>query len=249
MCIWIDSNMYTENCDDIKLYEYLYHIINMFARKNSYFHNECYYDDFALSSASRLFMRIKDQRLAKIKSILNYIKTIIYPYKVDFEKENYVENPQEVDLMYSQEYCLGTNLIDEVDLFDKIEFNYTLDNITTIIHSYLSKIHVHVNSPEWINIYISCSLTLISAITTNTNELSLKKNDLTDKDLKNIYLESEKQPPILYHLDKSYGPYIKVLVNEIKAVIAKNLAIENRNQISTEDAIKSIIVNSLDLED
>lgn len=248
LCIWIDNNMYSENCDDALLYEYLYHIVNMFARKHSYFKSVSYYDDFALSSASRLFMRIKDTRLTKIKSILNYIKTIIYPFKVDFEKDNYVENPEDNSFIYTEEYSLGTNLIDEIDLFDKIDFRYTLENVSDLIKNYLCKIPRKKNSCEWLNIYTSCLLTFLVQLKTASNN-KLNKSDITDKELHSLYLAAQREEPILYHLDKSYSNYIKVLVNEIKSLVAKNLAIENHSQISSENALKSIIIASMDMED
>ena len=248
MCIWIDTNMYDENCNDSKLYEYLYHIINMFARKNSYFSHAHYYDDFALSSASRLFMRIRDTRLTKIKSILNYIKTVIYPYKVEFEKENYVENNEDSRIIYTDEYSLGTNLLEEVDFFDKLDFRYTLENIDLIVKSYLNKIPKRRNSSEWYNIYLSCVLTLLNEFDISSVK-KVSKSSLTDKELHSLYLDAYNQEPIIYHLDKSYANYIKVLVNELKNVIAKNLAIEHHSEITAESALKSIIIASMELEE
>ncbi|MBO5712265.1 MAG: hypothetical protein J6R47_05440 [Acholeplasmatales bacterium] len=248
MCIWIDDNMYKEDCDEAKLYEYLYHIINMFARKNSYFRSEACYDEFALSSASRLFMRIKDSRLTEIKSILNYIKTIIYPYKVDFEKDVYAESPQDNAFIYTDSYCLSTSLLDEIDLFDKIDFKYTLDDICTIIKRYLSKIPYKKNSSEWLNIYTSCLLTFLASIKFES-KIKLTKQDITDKELHSLYLASQQQDVVLYHLDRSYSNYIKILVNELKSLIAKELSIEQHSQISSENALKSIIIASMESEE
>ena len=220
----------------------------MFAHKNSYFHSTQLYDDFSLSSASRLFMRIKDRRLTEIKSILNYIKTIIYPYKVDFEKDNYVENTEDNALIYTDTYCLGTNLLSEIDLFDQLDFKYTLENVSCIIKNFLNRIPHKKNSCEWLNIYTSCLLTFLSALKVNSSQ-KLNTSILTDKELHQLYIAAQKEDPVLYHLDKSYSNYIKVLVNEIKALIAKNLAIENHEYISSEDALKSIIISSLELEE
>lgn len=248
MCIWIDNNMYKEDCDDSKLYEYLYHIVNMFARKGSYFRNEGYYDDFALSSASKLFMRIQDTRLTKIKSILNYIKTIIYPYKVDFEKTTYIQDTDDISVFYGDMYALSDTLLETTDIFDRIEFNYSLDTLSHIIKQYLKKIPYKRNSAEWFNIYISCILTLLESVTiSDTTKLS--KESITDKELKNYYLQSEKVEPVLYHLDKKFSSYIKVLVNEIKCLLARQLSVEDHTIISTESAIKSVILSTLELED
>ena len=240
--------MYLEDCDDALLYEYIYHIVNMLARKNSYFSSDTYYDDFSLSSASRLFMRIKDKRLTQIKSILNYIKTIIYPYKVDFEKDNHIDNDENNSVIFTDSYSLSTELIDDVDFFDKIEFNYTLESVSTLIKNYLNKIPVKKSSSEWLNIYTSCLLTFLESVTVIPKD-KLSKQDITDKELHILYLQSKNTEPVLFHLDKSYSNYIKVLVNELKALIAKNLSIEQRSRISSETALKSVIIASMELED
>ena len=48
MSIWIDANAYLPNCDDNKLYEYLYHITKMLAYKARYFKTSDMYEDFCL---------------------------------------------------------------------------------------------------------------------------------------------------------------------------------------------------------
>lgn len=248
MCIWIDTNMYEENCDDTKLYEYLYHIINMFARKSSYFSRSNYYDDFALMGASRLYMRIKNEKLTKIKSILNYIKTVIYPYKVDFEKESYVSNTEDNELIYTDNASLSSTLVEDSDIFDKIEFRYTLDSISTMIRRFLNKIPHNKRNAEWLNIYTSVLLTFNNIIM-SAHDKKANIDTMSSKDLHNLYLDISSQEPILYHLNKNYSNYITALVNQIKGLIAKQLSIENSSKISTEAALKSVIVASMDLED
>ncbi len=248
MCIWIDNNYFLENCDDSLLYEYLYHLVNMFAQKNKYFSRFEYYDDFALFGASRLFMRLKNKSLTKIKSILNYIKTVIYPYKVEFEKDSYVNNTEDNKLVYSDTFCLGSNLIDDSDIFDKIDFKFTLDNISNVIRSFLNKIPHKKNSSEWLNIYTSVLLTFNNLIL-SADIHKLQLDNISNKELHSIYLDISKQEPILYHIDKSYSNYIYVLVNEIKSLIAKQLSIENNSKVSSETALKSIIIASMDMED
>ena len=86
MCIYIDNNVYTENHNDQKIFEYLYHIIKMKARDKRYFHDLKYYEDFAIFGATQVYMRLVNPRqykykedeepeLKKIKSVLNYINS------------------------------------------------------------------------------------------------------------------------------------------------------------------------------
>ena len=97
MAIWIDEHAYSEDCDDLKLYEYLYHLVNMFAHKHKFFKKVDYYDDFGIYASSYLFGRIKnpkqfrlkengDPAQSRITSILNYIKHSIFGLKTNFCK-------------------------------------------------------------------------------------------------------------------------------------------------------------------
>ena len=84
MCIWIDEHAYRENCDEQKMFEYVYLLSNMLARKRCFFRKEVDYDNFAFYVETETFMRYKKQDRKKIKSILNYLKKVIYPRKVAF---------------------------------------------------------------------------------------------------------------------------------------------------------------------
>jgi hypothetical protein len=81
--------------EDKLIFEYLYHLIEMLAYKAKFFSRYQYYEDFALYAASDIFIRLKNPKqfeydgngnpkLKKIKSILNYIKAVLYAKKVDF---------------------------------------------------------------------------------------------------------------------------------------------------------------------
>ena len=49
MCMYIDDNVYKDNFDERLVYEYIYHIVYMLAKKAQYFKKNSYYDDFAIS--------------------------------------------------------------------------------------------------------------------------------------------------------------------------------------------------------
>ena len=62
MCIYIDNHIYTDDCDDVKVFEYIFHIITMLSHQASYFKSTADYEDFALQGASRVFMRLKNPK-------------------------------------------------------------------------------------------------------------------------------------------------------------------------------------------
>ena len=261
MAIWIDEHVYTDDIDESLLYEYLYHLSNMLAGQASYFSTALEYDHFSLYSASRLFQRLynpkqfeldenNQPRMKQIKSILNYIKKVIYPYKVDFEMEFKIED-KNMDVIQVGSFDLGSHMIESASLFDRLEFSVSIESVASIVRSHLRKIPKRKNSAEWSNIYLSCMLTLLDSITlTRTmmskyDSLKLKKEEYLDS----VYEELRYQEPILYHLPNSMSNYIRVLVNELRHVLASELSWKTECYIPADASMKSLICTSLDLED
>ena len=67
MCIWIDEHAYSDDCDDEKLFEYLYHIMSMLAYKRRFFEKSAYYDDYVIFAATPIFMKLKKKRQLESK--------------------------------------------------------------------------------------------------------------------------------------------------------------------------------------
>ena len=249
IAIWIDTHAYLEDCDENKLYEYLYHLVIMLAKKFNYFNKQSYYDDFGLYAASKLFMRLKHKRqfddhenkLPQIKSILNYIKTVIYPYKVDFMQEFFDQSIDSMEEILAETVDLSTIISRQVDIFDSIDFNVSLENIHLILRSFIKSLPKAKNSNELENIYLSCLLTLL-------NQINYCKNIKIDpetsiEELTEIYAKSKKVEPILYHLPPSMRDYIIVLVRKVKHLISHELSIESMYNVSVESVFKSFMVS------
>lgn len=237
MAIWIDNNAYSSTCDDELLYEYLYHVASIIARKYAFFETAVDYDEFSLYAASRLFSRLKHKKqfetdengnpkMKKIKSILNYVKKVLTHLKTDFEYTFRIES-KDVDIVSTETFNLGSYIAEETSPFDRLEFSASLDNIAMIVKAHLKKIPVKYASAEWMNIYISCLLTLIDSITFPTyllNDVHPESVHLREAKFNNIYQELRNQPPTLYHLPESMSNYICVLVNELRHVIASEIS-------------------------
>ena len=225
MAIWIDEHVYTKDIDEALLYEYLYHLSNMLAGQSSYFSTALEYDHFALYSASRLFQRLynpkqfeldenKQPRMKQIKSILNYIKKVIYPYKVDFEMEFKIED-KNMDVIQVGSFDLGSHMIESASLFDRLEFSISIDSIT-----------------------------LTRTMHSKYDSLKLKKEEYLDS----VYEELRYQEPILYHLPDTMSNYIRILVNELRHVLASELSWKSDCYIPADASMKSLICTSLELE-
>lgn len=93
-----------------QMIQYLYFIVDSLAKKQNLLPRFEDYDEFALYSAGVLFINfrnklqqagqiVRGKEVVPVKSCLNFIKTILYPYKVAFQQANYdsVINPYKLE--------------------------------------------------------------------------------------------------------------------------------------------------------
>ena len=103
MAIYIDTHVYTDDCDDDKVFLYLYYLSLMLSYKNKLFKRQEYYEDFAFTFAEDMFFRLKNPKqemlkedgtpkMEKLTSILNYMKRTIYGRKVNYEQQKYSQS-------------------------------------------------------------------------------------------------------------------------------------------------------------
>lgn len=261
MCIWIDANAYKENCNEELLFEYLYHISRMLAYKRRFFDRADYYDDFAIFMATRIFMRLKNKKqfsenkkLEKIRSVLNYAKSILYSTKVQFEEMSYAQNYvslDEKDIPY--DYSLHDSIISAVDDLSISDFKSYLGDLVRTARGFLYSLP-HKDKAEIDNIYTSCMLSFLnSVVLSNKNKEKMQKlmssGKLTPEHIDKMYKSERENSIILYHVDVSMKSYITVLVNELRHLFAKDLiTILDDRTIQSESNIKSMLISSANLD-
>lgn len=249
MAIYIDENVRKEDADDELIFEYLYHLAKMLAYKRSFFKESQKYEDFSIYLASKMLMRLKrtDEKVTPIKSILNYMKNVLYPEKVLFERENYKENiltnAEDIDNDSFRESLV--RMIDELKIVD---FKLYFDNIPKTIYSYISKIP-HKDKAYIENIYVSCLLSLLQSMTlSKTNKLRvenlIRSNKLTFVKLNNIYAAEKENSKVYYHIDPKDKQLVDVLVNKLRHIIAVDLSgilHENVGSNYSQDVLMSAV--------
>ena len=261
MCIWIDENAYTESCDDEKLYQYLYFIAIMLAYKARYFSKTKDYEDFALYMASQTFYRLRNPKqsqvdeagnpkMPRVKSVLNYMKSTLYPKKVDFQQQYYAQTQICIeDTDYDSAYSFSDKLEDTVDALTLVEFESCLHDIVKTIKFFLNKIPHKRDSSEWQNIYMSCLLTFLNSVTLSNADIVRIKN--YSKNTSNKYLslieDYNKQADgvILFHLDDKFRDYILVLVREIKRAVAADLSSSVGTHIPSRQSLAIVALSNL----
>lgn len=249
IAIWIDNNAYLTDCNDAVLYRYIYYLVNMCAHECSLFKKLEDYDQYALYCASRLLLRIRNPAKqtpeTKIKSILNYIKTIIKDWRADYELEFHIES-EDFDTISVGSFDLGDHLLEELSYHDIPAYaKFTCNDIVHVVSKHLSQIPRRKNSPEWTNIYISCMLTLNDRIQYTLSAVKTRPHADIYTAIERAFKEARYREPILFHLDKTKSNYIDVLVVEIQHAISAELSYEAGMKISSVNSIKSLIRTAL----
>ena len=234
MAIWIDENAYKEDCDEPKMYEYLYHITKMLAYEGRFFKTFAEYEEFALYAATTIFMRYKDEkqhietsRMKPIVSVLNYAKRVVLPLKFDFVAQYKPSQNSIDDESETNNTPIRDIIMDSVDAFNVSNFNLYLDDIPNTIREFLQ--HIPYTGVEWVNIYTSCVLSFLNSVTLTNHDLanieSLQRTGhIKSETLEKLYKQTREDAVVLFHLPPSMYDYIKVLTNEIRHLICEDLS-------------------------
>lgn len=260
MAIYIDREIKNPDCDEEKCFEYMYQLFYILSVKGRMFQTASDYDNYALYGATQLFLRYRkerepDSKLKPIKSCLNYIKKILYPLKVNYQKSNFFQVFQEGALGGNAPTTLTDAKVAEArkltDDLLKAEYKYYLTQLPSTVEHVLRESPYSNNPVMMHNLYISCLLTLLKMITmSNKNRAKLDNKearclpttDLMDK----IYVEESQDDVVVYHLEKSMRNYVKLLVNRCKGEIAHDLRYIVGSYELSDSIVKEILTQPLE---
>ena len=223
------------------------------------------YEPFSLFAATRLYLRLTNpkqflpegdpKKLKKIKSILNFVKTLMYPMIVDYQQQTYsqrfaIGDNEDLDnctLMLQDEAVKQVSAQNNKAL--SVEFEYYLKKICTTIKWFL-KTTPYVNDPVVMhNLYQSCLMTLINQVTLcNANKARLenkvKKGYKTEDFINKVYIMEQTDSVVVFHLPESMHNYIDTLVKRIRRLITKDLVELVGSHEPTEEIIKAVLQQS-----
>jgi len=255
MAMFFDKHIKKPNRDDNLLYEYVYHIVYMLANKSKYFHDYQDYDEFSLYAANKIYMRAinQDKTEKPIKSILNYIKAVIYPLKVDYQKETYDEviNPEVDDRINGER--LKNNLHAPIladyreGLMEEVyqQLNYLPKYINEVVQESPYKNDVLIAR----RLYISVLLSFLNGVTlTNQGIEKLKRREIKMLDTDNTaikMLEKEKEiSTLLWRLDESLINYVEILTNKVRRKFGRDLIEIKKSHELPEEDLKAIMMSA-----
>lgn len=238
MCIYIDDVIYSDNFDENKVFEYLYHLCLMLATKAKFFTRNCYYDGFAIFAASRVYMRLTNRKqfdldaegnpkMKRIKSVLNYIKGTLYFLKVDYEQQEYAQSMcAEAD---DEPLDYSSVVRDSVQGLQLVEFEMTMRDVGKTCKLFLQCLPYRRTSAEWLNIYVSVMLTFMNSITLrNADKRRIEHLQSTarlkDSHVEEMFLNERYEKPVLFHLPASMADYVTVLARQLRMLVSKDLS-------------------------
>ena len=244
LCIYIDQNVpkivnpgeYPEIENTI--YNYLWLLVKALAIKKCMFTDFQDYDMYAFYAANRLFFALRKNQLNQgkmikgklirpIKSCLNYTKALLYPMKIEYQRESFREVIEEEFVSkkfdafaYKEQLKNNARESSGVTVQFKEHLQEALIQNGKILEEILQKSPFNSSTPEYRNLKISILLTSIQI-------LKNKKK-----------LDAVPQSVILWHLPKSMANYTKVLLKEFFMAL----------KLEIMDCYKSSDLSELDLE-
>ena len=260
MAIYVDEHIYEDSCDELKCYEYIYHLCMMLANKKRFFNTPYDYENYSIFAASKIFSRYKNPKqksgkLPHIKSCLNYIKKIAYPLKVDYQQQEFAERFQPASMSAVEVQNIRQDLVTRVLNMDteriQTEVTYYLSTLSRIIKDFLYSSPYRCDKLMLHRLYLSCCLSLLRMITLNkASELAVEKkitrpNEHLDTFVEQSYREESTDQVILFHLDESMRNYVQTLVMKIKRLISKDILFLSDHHDLSEDIICDVLKSPL----
>lgn len=269
LCIYIDKTVYErdENNNPISLrqmtktemdtvYTYIYNIVYALAVKKKMMSNYADYDDFCISTSSKIYQRLTNpnqkfgtnQGKGKpVKSVLNYIKTILPFMAIDFRVENYSQDAEyeetDKEIQGAREYLVNS-ILQQYEESEKEDICNVFGSIDYYINKVVKESIFIKNKLNANNLSLSLYLSLFNMFTLpySNNELSDKQK--TKRLLKQ--LQNKEEYVVCWDNNSDITPQIinfniKKILNEMQSDIN---SIKSDNVLS-DDIINEIISSSL----
>ena len=248
MAIYFDYHIHDENRNDDLLLQYLYHILYMLACKSRYFKTFEEYDGFALFAATRIYLRAitpLEDGSERIKSILNYAKSVLYPMKVDYLKEEYDEviNPNVIAEFNSELFT--EKYKDSIKSDYQYGMNEEVCERFKEIPKYIAEVVKTTpfkNDPVMCRrLYMSILITFLKGITLSNKNLAKIKSSqgpLKDSTITSMFYKDEHSSVTLWKIEESLRDYIYVLTREAKRKFSEAIyETTNSYELSDEDVV------------
>lgn len=240
MAKWVDKNMLLTDYDVNTMIEFLYHLVFTKSQQCKIVTDYETCDDFSLFCVSKLLTRINNKKDNSLKSIVNYINTVIFPWHNEYIKL-FCTGSSEFEIADFDICDFSDYLIDAASEHDYNAYSFYCFKVSDVVQQHLRKIPRKKKDSEWSNICVSCLLTLKDRIYTAVQLLSETDED-DPKQMSKTIRRLKTKPPILFHIDESMSSYVSVLVNELVHAIAAELSYSTSSKVLPSTCLKNLVV-------
>lgn len=271
MAIYIDKHLpLIKNPNDYpeveaKIYEYIYHILYALSCKAGYFKNFADYDAFSCYGACELFFsmrkklinegkEVRGKKVVPVKSSLNFIKATMFPLKINYQRESFMEVLDPA--IHDSADTLMAQTREDIQSMYRRNLKDNLDDIVQMIPGILKKVIMMTpfrhDAIMCQKLKLSVMLTLLDDLTIPNKlkkKLDSKKSlDASDKILNKLIIAYENNPNnvILWHLDPRYGAYVRLLTQRLKRWVGNELQVIVHSDDLSDGIIDSIMNSAYD---
>lgn len=248
MCVYVDQNVPKivnpgENPEiEETIYNYLWLLVKALAIKKCMFQKFEDYDGYAFYAANRLFLAlrknylnqgkiIKGKQIKPIKSCLNYTKALLYPMKIEYQRETFNEIIEEEFVSkkfdaFTYKERLKSEVLESSDMSLKLKsyLQEVLRQENKLLDELLKKSPFGYHTSEYKNLKISILLNSI-------NILQTKKK----------LVVADQQSVVLWHLPKNMTSYVKILVKEFFTAIKLEIMDCCKEASMADDVLEAVL--------
>lgn len=247
LCMEFDKEFYTDNRDDTKLFSYMFLLFKMFAYKGNYFKNNDDYGEYAMFAATTIYMRYlrKWEKGEKIKSVLNYIKTVKGPLKVTYQNENFgqvfdpTEAPKTKDGLGEWQ---KERIRAQEDSIMRAEMSEAFATMPELISEAVSESPFAKDAKTRKNLEVSCLLTFLDRVTPPSASADRQGSQSEGQMLRLVSAEG-RNPPILWKIAPSMASEVEVVLNKAKTRASADIN-EIRGRYTLPDDVVDDILSS-----
>ena len=250
MAMWIDENFYQEDCDYDTAYTYMYLIAEMLAYKQNYFKHRDDYEEYSAILAQSTFNRMKDETKSPIKSVLNYMKSIMYFRKAAYDQQRCQEliKPEYDTDWDSQLYYDNLRRSLEDQNRDRVidAMHCIIKEVPKIIRQSIPKVY-RCDKLLYNNLYKTCLLSLLNRFTLPDQFSSRLDDRIANSpsfDEVSYYRRHMEDDLIYWHIDKQYESVIIVTLNKV----IRKITVKIRDLMSsdiTDDELSFIATSTI----
>ena len=268
MCIYIDEHIYDEKYNEDLIFGYLQWLFYSLSIKKKYFKVFSDYDNYALYAATQTYLRLTDKRqflpdsdprkMNKIKSVLNFIKRIMYPLKVNYQKSTFndvikIDETIEYngfDTYSNMQTDLSNDIFKQNLPFLNVEVESYFNTIQRIIKQIIRQTPYRNDKTMFHRLYVSCLISFLNSITlSKSNKDRLfedgKIKKVSESYIDNIYAEEMLNAPTAWRLPENFKSYINILLVKTKQLIAKDIKSLIHDYEPSENIIQDILMTPI----